>query len=315
MNWIKVSCYILCLLLFLLIIGGVSQSVLAMSQVDTALASPEAVQQVEPDSTSEGSLKLESKYPAVRGNAGSIFEFEVKIHYRGEIGREFRLSANAPEGFLVVISPAYETKEISSIFLGANLAYPETIKVKATPAHLLYTEKQPPPGEYVITLTASSTDGKLSANIDLKVIIIAKYDMTVRTGGGLEGRLDIKAAAGEDNHITLVITNTGTVPLEKLTFSSEKPGGWSVIFEPNEIDSIASGASREVDVNVKPPRKTVSGDYEVALKVDTKNSVAYKRLDIRVTVATSAIWSWVGIGIVVIVVAGLVVVFTRLSRR
>jgi len=315
MNWFKASCYTFCLPLFFLIIGGVSQPILAMSKVDNVLTPIALGQEVPPDSTFQESLKLETKYPSVQGNAGSIFEFEVKINYRGEVGREFQLSTNTPEGFLVTITPAYETKEISSIFLGANLAYPETIKVKTTPAHLLYTEKLPPPGEYVITLTASSTDGKLAADIDLKVIITAKYDMSVETGGGLEGRLNTKAAAGEDNHITLVITNTGTVPLEKLTFSSEKSAGWSVTFEPNEIDSIASGASREVDVNIKPPRKTVSGDYEVALKVDTKDNVAYKRLDIRVTVETSAIWSWVGIGIVIVVVAGLAVVFTRLSRR
>lgn len=315
MNWLKVSCYALCLLLFFFIIDGVSQPLLAMSRTDAVLTPAEPGQEVPPDSTSQESLKLETKYPTVQGNASSIFEFQVTINYKGEVGREFQLSANAPEGYLVVISPAYETKEISSIFLGANLTYPETIKVSATPAHLLYTEKLPPPGEYVITLTASSTDGKLAASIDLKVIITAKYDMSVETGGGLEGRLNIKAAAGEDNHITLVITNTGTVPLEKLTFSSEKSEGWSVTFEPNEIDSIASGANREVDVNIKPPRKTVSGDYQVALKIDTKNSVAYDRLDIRVTVETSAIWSWVGIGIVVVVIAGLAVVFARLSRR
>jgi len=313
MNWFRVNCYGLCLLLSLFIIAGVSQPVLAMSQLNAVLKTVEPGQPMPP--SREDSLTLESKYPTLRGHAGSIFEFEVKVDYKGGVGREFRLSTTAPEGFVAIISPAYETKEISSIFLEANRTYAEVIKVRATPALFLYTEKLPPPGEYVITFAAASTDEKLTANIDLKIIITAKYEMNVETGGVLEGRLSTKAEAGEDTHITMVITNTGTVPLEKLTFSSEKSGAWSVTFEPNEIESIDLGASREVDVNIKPPSKTVSGDYEVALKVDTKNNVAYDRLDIRVTVETSAVWSWVGIGIVIAVVAGLAVIFTRLSRR
>ncbi len=285
------------LLLFLLMFSGISQPILAQ-------APPKE------------EIKLEARYPELRGTAGSTFEFEVELKYTGKESRVFDLSAKAPPGFYVSIRPGYEAKEIASIRLDPGKAYPDTVKVVLTPIFLLFTEKLPEPGEYVVTLFVSSKEVKeLSSSINLKAIITAKYGLKAKTGGILEGRLNTKATAGEENPLPIIITNTGTAPLKKITFSTEKPGGWSITFKPETIDTLAAGAEQEVEVKIKPPRKTIAGDYMIALKIDEESMLAFDRLDIRVTVLTPTIWGWVGVGIVAAVIAGLAVIFLRLGRR
>ena len=107
--------------------------------------------------------------------------------------------------------------------------------------------------------------------------------------------------------------------LEKIELSSRlrgAPSGWSVTFNPEKIDSLPVDGEREVEVNIKPPEKTISGDYEITVsaKPESKYDVD-DDLDIRVTVLTEPLWGWIGIGIVVLVVIGLVVMFMRLGRR
>ena len=322
MNRLRANCYALCLLLLLLIIGGLTnQPVMAKSGVDTILPRVEPGQPpLPPPEITEDSLKLDAKYSELRGNSNSTYEFEVNVNYLGKTAREFQLSAPAPEGFLTYVYPptaaqGYEPGEIGGLSLEAYRTYPQIIKVWARPLFFNYPEKFPSPGEHVITLTVSSYDGELKASLDLKIIIIGKYEMQVKTGGALEGRLNIQATAGKDNHFPLVITNTGTVPLEKVSFSSEKPEGWSITFEPNDIDSISPGSSHEVDVNMKPSGDTVAADYQINVKVDTKDSVTSSELVFRVTVLKPTVWGWVGIGIILVVAAGLTVIFRRLGRR
>ncbi len=317
MNLFRANCFILCLLLFVFIIGGMYQPVLAKSEVDTALTTVEPGQSQPPDNRE--TIKLEAKFPILRGNSASTYIFDVNINYIGKEACEIKLSTTTPDGFLVSIHPSSsETQEISSIFLEPVLeSTPSTqlINVSVSPTFSSYTEKLPAPGEYVVTLTASTLDGKVTASVDLKFVITGKYEIEVKTAGALEGRLNAQLTAGKDNHITMVVVNTGTAPVEKVTFSSDKPTGWDVTFEPDEIDSIAPGASREVDVNIKPPGKAVAGDYETTLTVNTKDNLAKGELNIRVTVLKSTIWGWIGVGIVLLVVAGLAGIFKRFGRR
>jgi uncharacterized membrane protein len=68
-----------------------------------------------------------------------------------------------------------------------------------------------------------------------------------------------------------------------------------------------------VDLTINPPGKTIAGDY--ALTVHATSDNASDDLELRITVLTPSLWGWVGVGIVLLVVAGLAVVFVRLGRR
>ncbi|MCJ7684894.1 MAG: hypothetical protein MUO68_11445, partial [Desulfobacteraceae bacterium] len=58
------------------------------------------------------------------------------------------------------------------------------------------------------------------------------------------------------------------------------------------------------------------GDYSVGLRVESGTPPkADKTIEMRVSVTASAAWGWIGIGLIVFVMAGLVFLFTRLGRR
>ena len=68
-------------------------------------------------------------------------------------------------------------------------------------------------------------------------------------------------------------------------------------------------------VIIKPPRTgAIAGDYNILLSANSEDYTP-DSLRIRVTVLTPGIWGWISIIIVVVVIAGLGVLFWRLGRR
>ena len=133
-----------------------------------------------------------------------------------------------------------------------------------------------------------------------------------------DGRLNTEATAGQDNNFTIVITNTGSADLEKITVESQasnRPSGWTVSFKPEKIDSLKVGDSKEVTVTFRPSDKTIAGDYQMTIDAQPESKYAYGSLQLRVTVLTPTIWGWVGVGIVILVIIALAVMFIRFGRR
>ena len=309
MNRVKVSCYLTCFaLLLIMAIGFLTQPVaFALSNGITNLSSPLPAQ----DEPPVEEVILDCQYPVLSSYAGTHFLFDVQIQYKGgKSARLFELEVDVPEGFNYSIAPGYgEATEIAAMKLDPKDTYPETIKSTARP----YILKVPEPGEYPIIVRAVSED--LSGTIELKAIVTAKYDLSLDTASR---RLNTDATAGQDNYFSVLITNTGSADLEKLSFASpskSRPSGWSVTFNPDEIDSLPAGGQREIEVNIIPPTKTISGDYMLTIEAEPESGYAWDNLEIRVTVLTPTIWGWVGVGIVILVVIGLVVMFMRLGRR
>jgi uncharacterized membrane protein len=262
-------------------------------------------------SPSNEEIKLSCQYPVLSSYAGTYFTYSVDIQYiGGEESRLFDLKVKVPDGFNYSLSPGYgEGTEIAAIRLDPKKTYPDTLKLTVRP----YVWLVPEPGDYSVTLEAAS--GTLKGSIDLKAIVTAKYDLSLKTD---TGRLNTNATAGSDNYLKMSITNTGSGNLEKINFSSKLtggPSGWSITFNPEKIDSLPVGSTRDIQVNIKPAKKTIAGDYMVNISAEPESKYAFGSLDIRVTVLTPTIWGWVGIGIVVLVIVGLAVMFMRLGRR
>jgi uncharacterized membrane protein len=162
---------------------------------------------------------------------------------------------------------------------------------------------------------AEANTGEPKNSIEFKAIVTGRTDFIVQTK---TERLNIKAKAGEYSYFPIVVTNLGTTILDKVTFSSKKPEEWSVTFKPEKLESLSQDYSEEIEVAIKPPSKTIAGDYMITLEFDSdpRPSVTeLPELDIRVTVSTPSKWGWIGAGIVIAVIAGLAVTFTRLGRR
>lgn len=275
-----------------------------------AIAQPPAVfAQEEQLETQEQKLEMSAKYPKIEVTSGEVAEFEVELTLTGEMGAEarvFDLVATAPKDWDVIITPSYpKDKKITSIELIPGYTAGEKILVRAAPAYWL----KPEPGEYPVTLEATS--GEIHGSIELKVVIKAKYSLTLTPANEL---YNTKATAGKENTFSIKAQNDGSAAINEINFSPDKPTDWTLEFKPNKIDSLAAGASQTIDVNIKLPSKTIAGDYAITLKASGSQATA-QNLDIRVTVETPTVWGWVGVIIVLAVIAGLVVTFRRFSRR
>jgi uncharacterized membrane protein len=134
--------------------------------------------------------------------------------------------------------------------------------------------------------------------------------MVVNTSSG---RLNTDLTAGQEKHLGIVIGNLGTADLENISLYSTKPEGWTVTYNPDKVEFLEAGGVKSVDVTIKAPNNTIAGDYSVTLRGSTLR--ASDEVEIRVTVSTPTIWGWVGIAIVVLVLAGLAGVFVRVGRR
>ena len=270
---------------------------------------------VQPMSAAEGQsvekLELSCQYPVLSSNTGLNYSYSININYTG--GKEskvFNLTAVVPDGFGYMITPGYgEGQEIAAIRLDGSRGYPETVKLTVRP----YAWKALAPGEYPVIFKAAS--GDLKADIELKAIVTASYDLNLTTP---DGRLNAEATAGQESNFTVVVANTGSADLEKVGVScpaQSRPGGWTVTCNPEKIDILKTRDTKEVQVTVKPAEKTIAGDYIITIQAEPESKNAFASLQIRTTVLTPTIWGWVGVGIVVLVVVALAIIFIRFGRR
>lgn len=263
-------------------------------------------QEATPVEDEADTIELTATYTKLEATAGGSFEFEVKVTYMGKEDRIFDLGVTGPQDWLVYITPNYpKDKRIKDIRLEGEKGFGETILVQASSPFWL----RPEPGDYTITATATSEE--LTGSIDLTAVITAKYELSLLPA---TERYNTNVTAGKDNFFSAELSNEGSANIDDITFSSEKPEGWTIEFSPEEVSSLAAGKTKTIDINIKPDAKAIAGDYSVSFRAASEEATA-ERLEIRVTVETPTIWGWTGVGIIVIVIAGLAFIIMRFSRR
>lgn len=299
MKMVRLVCCFCLLLVGLLAIGSPG---IALAQAGEG---PEPVL-ISAEEEPIGEIVLSLTYPTVESVAGGNFEFEAEFLYIGKDARVFDLRTTAPKDWEVYMTPPYEKeKKISSIRLNPSLQAGSKIRVVVSAPFW----PLPEPGEYKIIFEAISDEVRSST--ELTAVITARYMLdTVST----TERYNTTARAGEDNIFSIKVRNLSTDVIDNITFSPSNPEGWSITFEPDKIDVLEAIDEQTVEVNIKPPPKTVAGDYMVSLRASGKQ-ISADEMNIRVTVETPTIWGWVGVVIILIVVIGLAVIFMRFSRR
>ena len=310
MSMSRVVHYLLCLILFFGVLGGLAadQVVLAAQEASNGsfLSSPN---QEEPQI--EEKLEVIAKYPVLTGKSGDEFQFALELLWHSDEFREFDIAASGPPNWNISFLGGLGAQEEMTDRIGLKplepgKTYPtETMYVKLTPLR----GKTPDPGEYMVTFELSS--GDIHETVELKAVVTALYQFIFYPSTGL---LNTEATAGEDNYLSVWVENTGTATLDNIRLSSGAPEGWSITFNPSEVKSLEPGLAQEVNVVIKPPRKTIAGDYAITLLADSE-IFSPDSLRMRITVLTPTIWGWVGILIVLAVIAGLGVIFRRLGRR
>ena len=245
-------------------------------------------------------VKLTTSYPEIRGPSDAAFEFSMEVNSKLDNDAVFNLFAQGPKGWEINFKPAYETKFITSLRLKANQNQTIAVEVKPPPMTAAV--------EYPITVRVSSGDAK--GEVQLAVILTGTYALEVGTPNGL---LSLDARQGKPANLSFYVKNTGSAANHDIKFMSFKPENWKVAFSPEKLDVIEPGDLKQVEMTITPYEDALVGDYSISVSVEGEK--ASKVIELRTTVKASAAWGWVGIGIIVMVIAGLFGIFRWLGRR
>jgi uncharacterized membrane protein len=248
----------------------------------------------------EKAVTVTTSYPVLRGPTDATFEFSVEVNNKLDKDKVYNLIAQGPENWDVNFKPAYEDKFISSVRLEKNQG--KSVAVTVKPHRLAEA------GEYPINVRVGSGDAKAAAK--LTVILTGTYKLEAGTPTGL---LSLEARKGKPANMSIYVKNTGSATNQDIKFLSVKPENWKVEFEPERIEALKPDELKQVEVTITPADEALVGDYSLGISVDGEK--ASKTMELRTTVRASTAWGWIGIGIIVGVIAGLGGLFTWLGRR
>jgi uncharacterized membrane protein len=247
-------------------------------------------------------ITLSTSNPTIEGPAGQDFTFIVTLKNDTGEARDIDLSAIYPTDWTVTFKSGSSSTLVRAVNLDSGAK--TSLQVTVSPPSNVEA------GEYDVTVQASS--GAYEASLDLGAVITGTYRLSLTTSDGL---LNLSAPQGESTPVSLVVNNDGSAILESVTFSSSKPSGWEVTFVPSSVSQVSPDTPAQVTVNIKPAADAIPGDYSVKIYVSAEPQATTANVEFRVTVLGSTTWGFVGLLIIVLVVAGLVFIFWRLGRR
>jgi len=262
-------------------------------------ASLELALQIRVSAQAGGEVTLTPDFPGLRVPTGETASFSVELRNDTPSDLEFELSSSGPAGWEVTAEPATEPQAT-------------TMQVEAGSTAQITVSATAPPGvesgQYPISVQASSPDTEVQA--DMIVEIVGSFSLELGTP---DQRLSTEVSADGSSDIVLVVTNTGTAPISNVELSATAPSNWEVSFAEQVIAQLAAGESSTVTATVTPSDQAVAGDYVITFRADSDE--ANSTVDIRTTVNPSAIWGFVGVALIVLVLVGLAWVFRRFGRR
>ena len=250
-----------------------------------------------------GSVEMTTQNPVQRIRAGSSGTFDVGL--RNDTNQEisFSLNVEGPLDWDLTAVPSGSTT--AATFL---VAAGSSTRITVTAD----TPEETEAGQYILTLSALG--GPEPATIELGVEITGNYALNLTTS---DGRLNSRVTVGADSKLSLAVQNSGSADLTGVTFSATPPSGWTVTFSPETVNLAAGADAQTVEATIHASEQAVAGDYSIDIRANftSEGASANDSIEIRTTVETSPIWGFVGIAIIVLVIAGLFLVFRQYGRR
>jgi uncharacterized membrane protein len=248
----------------------------------------------------QGTFKTEftSSQANMEGIATSTFNFLTTLKNSTVENQHYGLTAEAPQGWVVVFRPNY--KQATSVDIDANSKVDVSIDIDPS--------DKAPAGVYKIPVRASTS--ATSAMLELEVVITGTYGMTLTTPSGL---LSTTITADNSKRIDLVLHNTGSSELRNISLTSTAPINWEVVFDPDKIDNLEAGKSTQLAASVKASKKAIAGDYIATLNASSAETSS--EVTFRITVKTPMIWGWVGILIIAGALGIVYYLFRKYGRR
>jgi uncharacterized repeat protein (TIGR01451 family) len=248
-----------------------------------------------------GDITMDTEIPAQEGPSSQTFRFPLTL--RNDTAEEITASvtASGPPGWQIESQIAGQEQAATAI-VGANDTL--SVEITATPAELAEAS------DYPIAVVA--TAGGRTINTELLVRITGSFELEVTTP---DQRLSTRGQAGTTIVQPIVVRNNGTAEITNVQLTGTGPSGWTVEFDQDgAIASIAAENQVTVNARIQTSGDAIAGDYEVTIEANAGDQ-ANTEETIRVTVETSPLWGVVGIGLIVVVVAGLLWVFRTYGRR
>jgi uncharacterized membrane protein len=152
------------------------------------------------------------------------------------------------------------------------------------------------------------------ASVAAPATLLAQEDRTRLDLRLLPGYYFSEVIPGERNTMYLDVVNTGEGAVTDITLRADMPEGWSVSFSPASVDYLAEGESHPVDIVVIPAEDARRGEYNVVLIAEANETRAVTSTTFRVESGAS-FWTWVGVVVVAVVVAGFTFVYLRMGRQ
>jgi len=287
-----------------LIEGTTKDKKIKKSIAITLVLTGEAWKPIETPEPTSKDIKLMVDYPQKKIPAGKNFEFEIEIRNDTIDDLVFDLIPIAPAGWGGYCTPRWREEQVLAI------------KVKKRSSEFVKLVLIPPfnvsEGEYPVSFKVRS--GELAQSIDLKAIVTGTYKLKATTK---TGRLNLNAIAGRKEPLLIYLWNEGSAPIDDISFFSSEPKEWKVSFNPDRLPSLPPVREVQkpetVEVTIEPKARTIPGDYMITINATGKQDRT--GMDIRVTVGVPTTWGWIGVAIVVAIIAILVGIFVRLKRR
>jgi uncharacterized membrane protein len=138
-----------------------------------------------------------------------------------------------------------------------------------------------------------------------------KTDISLRL---IPGDYNKKVIPGEETILHLEVHNDGDKPVTNIKFSSETPEGWDIEFDPAVIDYLGTGTFQTVDINVRASKSAGRGEHQVTIVAEANETRRITTAFLRVESGTT-IWTWIGITVAALVIAGFIIVYKRFGRQ
>ncbi|MDP9250321.1 MAG: NEW3 domain-containing protein [Chloroflexota bacterium] len=250
-----------------------------------------------------GDVTMTSDFPSLKGPSSSSFTFNLTLANDTAEDLTYAVTAVGPDGWQVTATLTGQSQAASAVVKAGSSA---AISVAVTPA------AQAAAASYPIDVRA--TVGTKTIDAQLAIEITGTNAMTLTTP---DQRLSNTGSAGSTISQQLVIQNGGTDALQQVTVSATTPTDWTVTYAPSgTVASIAANGSATVTASIVPSGDAIAGDYMVTFKATSGgSSTTTSSVDIRVTIETSPLWGFLGLGLILVVLFGLWWVFQRYGRR
>lgn len=246
-----------------------------------------------------GEVALTTDFPELRGASDTSFSFNLTLSNDTPDELTFGVVATAPEGWTANATVTSQAQAASAI-----------VDAGGTTAIKVDVEAPEGVAAGVYPVAVEATSGSRTASAELSVEITGSYELELTTP---DGRLSANASAGSTTDLSIVVRNSGTAPIDGVTFSAAAPTGWEVTFEPESVTVPADAEGVQVIAHLTPSGNAIAGDYVTTFRASS--DLANASTEMRVTIETSLLWGVVGVALIALVVAGLWWTFRRYGRR